>query len=231
VRYAVYCDESRHSEGPGAKYAVIGGLWIDAEYRDAFSRQIKGLRKDGKITGEVKWSKVSRLKQDAYLSLIEAFFANEHAYFRAIIVNQNSVDYDRHEGDKELGFYKFYYEMLEKWILPGNSYTILLDFKNNQKTGRLTALKKCLYNYGAVRDAIIHELAPIDSEQSQIAQLCDLLTGAVAADANGIKYGTAKHSFVDALTKHRGRAPLSAPSWSPAVSKFNVFRIALGGKN
>ncbi len=230
VNYTVYCDESRHSLGAGAQYAVIGGLWIETSYRDEFSRQLRTIRTDQNVNGEVKWSKVSRLKFDAYANIVRAFFESDRAQYRAIIVDQEQVDYRRHDGDMELGFYKFYYEMIEKWVIGGNSYNILLDYKNNQGCGRLKKLKDCLVNYGKPRGATINELTSIDSNQSHIAQLCDILTGAIAADANGIGYGTAKQEFVELLTKLRGRSPLSAPSASPAMTKLNVFRIALGGR-
>ncbi len=228
MRYTVYCDESRHSFGNGAQYAVIGGLWIKTDARDAFSRKIREIRKIENINSEIKWSKVSSLKLESYLKLVDAFFEEDSACFRSIIVDQSKVDYGRHNGDVELGFYKFYYEMIEKWITNGNSYTILLDFKNNVNRNRLKDLKNILSNYGDPRGIVINELTCIDSFQSPIAQVCDLLTGAVAADANGISYGTPKQKFVERVSRLLKRSPLSAPSFSPAISKFNVFRISLG---
>lgn len=232
MKFAVYCDESRHSGGKNCQFAVIGGLWIRADLRDGFSQILREIRSQNSINSEIKWSKVSRLKISAYQKLVEAFFSNEGANFRAIVIDQANVRSDIfHNGDNELGFYKFYYEMLEKWITSNNQYNILLDYKNNSDKTRLIKLRECVANYARPRRASISNLTSIDSRQSHIAQLCDLLTGAIAADANGVGDGTPKSDFIKFATSLRGCTSLSAASASPEFSKFNVFRIALKAVN
>lgn len=226
--YTIYCDESRHTGGLDCKYAVIGGLWVARDQRDAISKALRGLKAQSQVSAELKWSKVSRLKLESYKSIIDFYWDCPALQFRAIIVDQDTVDYEEfHEGDKELGFYKFYYEMLEKWLLSGNNYTILLDYKNNSDASRLPVLRHMLANYCNARQADVRDLTSIDSSQSNLSQVCDLLTGAVAADANGLETGTPKHELIQYLAQRRGISPLSARSVSPAMSKFNVFRIAL----
>lgn len=230
MNYTVYCDESRHSGGIGCQFAVIGGLWIQREFRDAISKDLSALKKKAGVGAELKWSRVSLKKLVAYKEISDYFWNNQHINYRAIIVDQISVDYSKfHDGDKELGFYKFYYEMLEKWLHTDNDYNILLDFKNNSDLKRLPKLYSVLRNFGQPRAISISNLTSIDSSQSNIAQLCDILTGAVAADANGTEVGTPKADMIRHLVQSRNVSPLSAPSRSPAFSKFNIFRIALGG--
>ena len=54
-----------------------------------------------------------------------------------IVVEKDKLDYQSfHNGDSELGFYKFYYEMLIKWLVKDNQYLILLDFKQNKGSDR-----------------------------------------------------------------------------------------------
>ncbi len=230
VNYTVYCDESRHSGGLGCQFAVIGGLWVQRDSRDSINQDLSTLKKKVGLGAELKWSRVSLKKLDAYKAISEYFWNNEHLNYRAIIVDQSSVDYRKfHGGDKELGFYKFYYEMIEKWIFSENDYNILLDFKNNTDAKRLPNLHKVLQNYGQPRAITISNLTSIDSNQSNIAQLCDVLTGATAADANGTSVGTPKAEMIRHMVEFRHVSPLSAPSRSPAFSKFNIFRIALSG--
>lgn len=145
------------------------------------------------------------------------------------MVDQQKVDYNSyHDGDKELGFYKFYYEMLEKWLFEGNEYTVLLDFKKNKGAERYSDLKKCLVHYGRTRGVTIRDLTVIESRRSHLAQLCDLLTGAVSTEANGAKVGAAKLELISRMAALRGLRRISEASSSPAFSKFNVFRISLG---
>ncbi len=226
--YTIYCDESRHTGGLDCKYAVIGGLWVPRETRNDISKSLRNLKADNQISAELKWSKVSRLKLESYKRIIDFYWDCPDLQFRAIIVDQETVDYEAfHEGDKELGFYKFYYEMLEKWLLSGNKYTILLDYKNNSDASRLPVLRRMLENYCEARQAEVRDLTSIDSSQSSLSQVCDLLTGALAADANGLGTGTPKHELIQYMAERRGISPLSARSLSPTMNKFNVFRIAL----
>lgn len=231
VNYTVYCDESRHSGGIGCQFAVIGGLWIQRDFRDSINRDLSALKKRVGLGAELKWSRVSLKKLDSYKEISEYFWISQYINYRAIIVDQSSVDYSRfHDGDKELGFYKFYYEMLEEWLYSDNDYNILLDFKNNTDMKRLPKLHSVLRNFGQPRLISISNLTSIDSSQSNIAQLCDVLTGAVAADANGTEVGTPKTELIRHMVQSRNVSPLSAPSRSPVISKFNIFRIALGGR-
>lgn len=184
MNYTIYCDESRHTGGVDCKYAVIGGVWVTRELRDSINKAIRDLKNENGISAELKWSKSSRLKLDSYKRIIDYFWQIPDLRYRAIVVDQDSVDYESfHDGDKELGFYKFYYEMLEKWLVSGNDYNILLDFKNNSDASRLPMLRRCIENYGRLRNISLSNLTSIDSKQSNLAQLCDVLTGAIAADA------------------------------------------------
>lgn len=227
MNFTVYCDESRHTGGPGARYCVLGSLWVQTDNRDKLSGKIRQLRKDHGLKAEIKWSKVSALKLGGYESLVRLFLDSD-TNFRCIIVDQdkvNNTEFNR--GDAELGFYKFHYEMLEKWLAPGNTYTILLDYKNNKLTGRIGHLKTCLQNYGRVRKVNIHSVDTVFSDESNVAQMCDLLTGAVAAEANGTESRTPKGQLIETLAAGLQRSRISVASPNPALSKFNVFRINL----
>ena len=228
--YTIYCDESRHTGGAGCDYAVIGGLWVQTPLKETINKEIKEIKKSNNINSELKWSKVSSSKIDGYKNLLNYFWENESIKYRAIIVNQKKADYNTfHNGDKELGFYKFYYEMLEKWLFSKCSYNILLDYKNNSNQARLPVLREVLTNFGEPRKIEIRNLTSIDSQQSNLAQLCDILTGAVSADANSIQSGSPKSNLIKHMSTLRKISPLSERSFSPEMEKFNIFRIALQG--
>ena len=82
-------------------------------------------------------------------SLVD-FFIQEDLHFRVIVVDQDKV-----EGNRELGFYKFYYEMLIKWLTKDNQYLILLDFKQNWLEPRTAGGWKFRTAYRAMRDKIV----------------------------------------------------------------------------
>ena len=67
----------------------------------------------------------------------------------------------------------------------------------------------------------------IDSSESPLAQLCDLLTGAVAAAYNGTRVGGPKETLTEYIASSAGFSTLRT-STGLAESKFNIFKIDLG---
>lgn len=103
------------------------------------------LKRSCGLNSELKWSKVSAKRLADYKKVIDFFFEHPEVSFRAIVVEQAKVRFEQYHGkDRELAFYKFYYEMLEKWLQPGDEYLIVLDYKNNRGADRYTTLKRYL---------------------------------------------------------------------------------------
>lgn len=227
MKYVVYCDESRHVEAPDNQYMAIGSLWLPRDEKDKLSRAFRDVCRANQLHAEVKWSKTSRACLESYKALVDFFFAQRSLQFRVIVVDQHRLDFSRFSGgDKELGFYKFYYELLEKWITEQDQYLILLDFKQNKDAHRYTMLHKCLIRKLNGK-AWVQDLTVVDSKQTPLAQLCDLLTGATAAAwCNHFKTASTKKELVEYIGKKR-REPLIEASPSSAVGKFNVFHIRL----
>ena len=226
--FVVYCDESSHTNPDERKYLAIGSLWIPRTTRDSMSKTLKAIKRENKLNGEVKWHKVSDKVWKHYAKLIDYFFEQNEMRFRVIIVDQERVRYDTfHLSDPELGFYKFYYHMLHKWIETGKEYLILLDFKNNKGASRFSELRNVLVNkFRGVSH--IRDLTVVDSHQSHLMQLCDLLTGSVAADFNSdIKPASAKRLLASYIASKLGWDNL-VMSTSKDVQKFNIFKISLG---
>ena len=178
------------------------------------------------LNSELKWTKVSTKRLEDYKRIVDFLFEHTQIDFRAIVVEQAKVRLQQYHGkDRELAFYKFYYEMLEKWLLPGHEYLILLDYKNNRGADRYTTLKTYLERY-LRGNAWIRELTIIDSSKTPLAQLCDILTGAVAAAYNGLKANSPKEN----LAKHiASRAHLKTLRTSAPLpgGKFNIFKMNL----
>ncbi len=117
---------------------VIGGLWLPTSERDEFKPEIHQLRDRHRIGGEFKWQKVSPSREAFYRQLVEWFQGKgEQLRFRCIAVDHTQVDLKLyHEDDQELGFYKFYYQLLHHWILDFNHYSVFVDFKSNRRRDR-----------------------------------------------------------------------------------------------
>ena len=231
MKFDVFCDESRpdlfSSKAPPVDYLVIGSLWLHNEDRAALKAAIHELRDRHKVGGEFKWQKVSPSRLAFYEDLIGLFFgAGDQLRFRCIAVNRKKVDLIKyHENDQELGFYKFYYQLLHHWILDFNAYTIFCDYKRNRDMRRLQVLQQCLTHSNL--SAQISCIQAVRSDEAVLIQLADVLTGAACAKMNkSLRDNSAKAKLVKLLEDRLGR-PIGHTV--KAEQKFNLFDIDPGG--
>ncbi len=231
MQFEVYCDEVMPdlftSTKRRGRYLMIGSLWLRAELRDEIKRKIRALREMHDTWGEIKWTKVSPSRLTFYLDLVDLFESyGLDLRFRCIAVDSEQVDMRWHEYDEELGFYKFYYQMLHHWILDFNEYRIFCDTKTNRDPQRLATLRRCLS--AANLSSRISSIQALPSRQVVLIQLCDLLLGAASSRINAtLRPGGAKEVVVKRLESHLGVDQLH-PTYRDA-EKFNIFQIRLRG--
>lgn len=224
MKYEIYCDESCVEalfNKEAHPYAVIGGIWIPAECRQQIKDEIKKIRiKYGKL-GEMKWKKVSPVTLDMYKELIDLFFGRYQIRFRAICIKASEVDHETYnQGSGELGFYKFYFQLIHHWLVPGNEYSVFIDYKTNADPHRATVMQRVLRCTSPVK---VDQVQALSSEQSLLIQLADVLTGVVAASFNNDLKGTKLElaNIVEQYLRHPIR------STGLGEQKFNVFDINL----
>jgi hypothetical protein len=111
--YHIICDESRQTKD---RYMVLGGLIIKNEDINKFAATMKRYRNETNMNAELKWSKVSNQKYEEYKKFIDFFFALNNTdviHFKSIIIDTHKLNHKKfNKGDKEIGFYKFYYQLL-----------------------------------------------------------------------------------------------------------------------
>ncbi len=229
--FDVYCDESRpdllSSDKPQAKYMLIGSLWLPNDRREHFKIEIHSLRNKHKIGGEFKWQKVSPSKINFYKELIEWFFSTgDQLRFRCIVVDHSKVDLETyHLNDQELGFYKFYYQLLHHWILDFNEYNFFVDFKKNRRRDRLADLRNCLANANLLSK--VNCVQAIASNESVLLQLADVLIGIAALRLNNLF--NIKSSKYELLLECERLLGNQITNTTKSTRKFNVFEINLSG--
>ncbi len=227
--FEVYCDESgleALTKKEAHLYTAIGSIWLPAEYREQLKSGLSAIKKKYAIKGELKWKKISPAYIDLYKEVISYFFESGYLRYRVILIESAKADsLSFHNGDVELGFYRFYYQLLHHWLFDNNKYSIFVDLKVNRNKGRLKGLLKLLGESNRTSDIL--QVQGLPSEQSLGIQLTDLLTGLVSAKFNNNTISEAKKElirFVEEEYLKRMIAPTS--KWE---EKFNVFRIEMKG--
>lgn len=229
MNFEIYCDESgieALTRKDAHLFTAIGGIWMPEDYRPIFKENMNRIKNSYDIKGEVKWNKISPSYYNLYKDLIDYFFQSDQLRFRVILVEASKVDHYRYNGkDGELGFYKFYYQLLHHWIFDFNNYNIFVDLKVNRNKGRLEELKDCLKNANLTSE--IHQVQGLPSEESVGIQLADILTGLVNAKFNNEITSTAKLGLIEYIeNSYLGQPITPTPKWN---EKFNVFKINLRG--
>jgi hypothetical protein len=231
MNFEVYCDETfpdlLTSQSPHARYVMIGSLWLPTDMRDEVKSRIAALRRRHDLHGEMKWRKISPSKQAFYVDLVDLFMSfGLDMRFRCIAVDQANVNLKLHNGDAELGFYKFYYQVLHHWILDNNQYGIFCDLKQNRDRTRLHTLRRVLGN--ANRTSRVTSVQSLPSSEVVLLQLCDVLLGAASSRMNDRRdVGSAKAAVVAHIERRLNRVRLGPTG--RAEDKFNIFRIQLSG--
>ncbi|WP_185903689.1 DUF3800 domain-containing protein [Hathewaya massiliensis] len=232
----IYCDESRqdlfcnrNSIKINNRYICIGGVLINKSIREELKNSIKELQKKHNVFNEFKWKTVTPSKYDFYEELIDLFFSyDEKLKFRCIVIDAEQIDMKTYNNDdSELGFYKFYYQLLVYWIDKHNQYNVYTDYKINRKNTRLKELKEILNAKSGDR---VNLIQAINSKESLILQLEDVLMGAVGYKYNYKNHGTAiaKNKLISKL-EHRLNTELDSSN-NRYNKKFNVFKMDLRGR-
>lgn len=234
----LYCDESRqdllaNKEAITAnnRYVAIGGLLVPREKRVSLKQQINTLKEKYEIVKEFKWGNTSSNKLNFYKALVDLFFDDNFRdiCFRCVIIDAMEIDNEKYnDDDQELGYYKFYYQLIHNWVTPRDTYYVFTDYKTNKEKDRLRELRRILNRqYG--RDNI-ELIQAIDSKESVILQFQNILMGTVAYKYNYGSNGTsaAKSQLVSYVEEKLGRR---IGATYPSERKFNIFKINLGGGN
>jgi hypothetical protein len=227
----IYCDESCHLELSNKKpdeqkSMVLGGISCPKDLVREVSTQIRAIKKKHGINifNEVKWTKVSNNKIQFYMELIEYFFNNNNLRFRTIVFpDKAKLYYEKYDHDEI--YYIMYYYLLREMIHPRDTNSIYIDKKDTQGSRKISNLQEYLrkskldYN-----SEIIQRIQIIDSRDSELMQLADILIGCVSyanRHLDEINYEGAKAKLVD-LVRQRSTYTLTRTTFQQEP-KFNIF--------
>lgn len=218
--YNFYCDESTHIEHDGQPYMLLA--YISTPYNQ-LSRH-NGAIRDFKIKhhyrGEMKWGSVSKSQYPFYNDIIEYFFMTD-LQFRAIIIDKSQLKHSDFEQTHDDFYDKMYFQLLSKKIFPDCFYNIYIDIKDTHSYKKARSLKTYLErDYQNIRN-----LQAIQSYESELMQMADVLMGAINYKLRGLNKVTSKNNLIEKIEKHCGK-PISQPS-AKGETKFNKFFIDL----
>lgn len=150
------------------------------------------------MVAELKWAKISDQKINEYKRFIEYFFAlnnTDYIHFHCIVLDTHQFNHKKFSaGNKEIGFYKFYYQLLLNCFARNylrenedDRFIIYLDQRGTNYS--LTDLKDILNNgirkkFGITEKRVV-SIQPVDSKKCESMQINDIIIGAIGYEKNG----------------------------------------------
>lgn len=223
--YNVYCDESCHLEQDHIPVMVLGAVWCPKDISKRIARDVRAIKeKHGlKPYFEIKWTKVSAVKQDFYHELVDYFFDNQDLHFRALVVpDKSKLDHDLYAQDHNVFYYKMFFYVLRNILNNGNRYRVYLDIKDSLGREKIDVLSNTLHNAHYDFDRkLIETVQHIRSHEVEQLQLTDLFIGAIGYVNRGLQSSEGKLDLINHI-KRRSHKSL-VRSTLPSEQKFNVF--------
>lgn len=183
--FNIYCDESCHLENDGIDLMVLGGMSCPNASKNKIFEDIRNIKVRHGLSSwfEIKWTKVSNSKVGFYKELIDYFFECKELFFRAVVAtNKDKLNHNKYNnGEYDTWYYKMFFIMLTPMIDPSGAYRIFIDIKDTRGGPKVRKLREVLCNnIYDFKGEVIKGVSQIDSKESEILQLADLLIGALS---------------------------------------------------
>jgi len=232
MKYNIYCDESCHLEHDHKNVMVLGAIRCNKLYKKQIVKEIRSIKQKYNMNEfcELKWTKVSPSKINLYKELISYFFDNQHLSFRAIVIDKTQINHERFNQTHNDFYYKVYYQLLCRIIVPNQENYIYLDIKDTKGAKKVKKLGEVLAN--GIFDFnmnCIKRVQNINSKESELLQLADILIGAISfinRNENEKKhYSKSKMDLIEQISNQTGYSLKKTTVLSE--EKFNLFFMEL----
>jgi hypothetical protein len=221
MKYKIFCDESNHLLNTKSANMVNGAILIPKEELEQINRDIKALKHKHHYYNELKWTKLLKSRKAFYTELIDYFFHSNMRFKATFVPNKKENIHDLYGYCHDEFYYIVYFYTMRNFMNISHDYKIYLDYKDSNGGKRIQKLKEKLGRNAQACDIYI-----IQSQESQVLQLCDLFIGAISyKNRTDIEHSSEIKNFIIEYIERKTGFPLvSTPPWE---EKFNIFKWVL----
>lgn len=247
----LYADESRTQANQG-QYMVIGAIFCEKKTAQEIRKEVSQLIQCENLSSdfEFHFSEIRSNSVNIYKHLIDIFadfyskksviergLKKKRNYrdicFDAILIEHSKVDPERFsQGDRELGFFQFYYTLLansiEKYALEEEEIHITIDDINTSDRHMVPNLHKRLSGlHFNTRPKI--KLSRQNSKSEKLLQITDVLLGCVSFDWNVSPEKSSKYIDLKRQIAEYASSKLNIDFLKEtyAYRSFNIWKLAL----
>jgi uncharacterized protein DUF3800 len=175
------------------RFMALGGLIVSSANAPRFESAITDFRRETRMFAELKWSRVTNQKFNEYRRFVEYFFdllERNRLHFHCLILDNHQINHQKFsQGDKEIGFYKFYYQLLlhcfgrRYYLRPDDRFVLHLDSRcTNYKLE--TVLNNAMTKNFAGASEPFCSIEPRNSKDSELMQVNDIVLGDIGFQKN-----------------------------------------------
>jgi hypothetical protein len=220
MNYKIFCDESCHLQNDGWDTMTLGALKCPENDYEKIKEDIKAIKLKHHTPFEIKWTKLSKSRLDLYKELIDYFVDSSLTFRVVMVINKQDLDHKVFNQTHSEFYYKTYYLVLWKIMSPNDSYKIYMDIKDTRGKEALNKLTD-VFEREQKKGLPTPYMQHIRSDESQLLQLSDLLTGAVSYKIRNIKTSGIKLELINYIEQKLGIILNTTSSFD--YQKFNRF--------
>lgn len=183
-KFNYYMDETCHLLGDTSQYMVIGALACPKSKTYEITNNIKEIKLQHDLSKmfEIKFTKISPAKYNFYKQLLEYFINDDNLLFRCVIIDKQLLDHSKFHQTHDDFYNKMAYYLFRYFLLGEYNY-IYIDYKDTMSHHKGKIVEECLRNAKRIPSVLQFKVQPINSIESNILQLSDLLIGLVGYKA------------------------------------------------
>jgi len=200
---------------------VNGAILLHEEEVEQINRDIKILKYKHSYYNELKWTKLLKSRKAFYIELIDYFFSSNMRFKATFVPNKKKNIHKLYNYTHDEFYYIVYFYTMRNFMNISHDYKIYLDYKDINGGKRIKKLQEKLGSNAHACDIYI-----IQSQESQVLQVCDLFIGAISyKNRTDIEHSSEIKNFIIEYIEHKTGYPLvSTPPWE---EKFNIFKWVL----
>ena len=228
-----YCDCSSYTGDN--KYAVVGGIAVKAESVEDLVSEIQFLKDEVGMRSEFKWSDYRGGRKAAtYRKLVDLFISRIHKndiHFHAMIADFETFDHHKNgRGSKHLSVNKLYYQLMLHIVCRryGKKNRIVMFPDRGPDSDTIVKFRAHLCDASARKYSTIpsclRAIQPLNSEDSLILQMNDVIIGAIAAQREMRELNSNKSQLREYVFTN---SPVSSFSTNTdrSVEKFTIWNF------
>jgi hypothetical protein len=203
---------------------VLGAIACEKNQKVKIYKDLRRLKQKHGLPDsfECKWTKIGPAKLEYYLDVVNFFFENPYLSFRGIIADKSQLRHQDFNQTHNEWYYKMYYLLLKQKLNPPESYKIYIDIKDTVGGSKIRKLEEILKHIlFSFYDETVLGLQQINSKESELLQMVDVIIGAISYENRNIKTSNAKLTVINRIMEKSG----SNLKYSTSLfeEKFNIF--------